>query len=67
MLPEGPIDTLVAIGIPADQLEKLYEEVTIAKAIELENVNPWDRRFEVVVCRRPKVDLHEIWGKNRRW
>ena len=66
-LPEGPIDTLIALGIPADQLEPLYEEVTIEARLELENVNPWDREFEVIVCRRPKVDLHEIWAKNRQW
>ena len=66
-LPEGPIETLIAVGIPPDQLEKLYEEVTVEARLELENVNPWDREFEVAVCRRPKVDLHEIWAKNRRW
>ncbi|MCP3960949.1 MAG: glycosyltransferase family 39 protein [bacterium] len=66
-LPEGPIDTVIALGIPADQLEKLYEEVTVEARLELDNVNPWDRELEVAVCRRPKVDLHEIWAKNRRW
>ena len=66
-LPEGQIETLIAIGIPTDQLEGLYEEITVEARLELDNVNPWERVFEVVVCRRPKVDLHEIWAKNRQW
>jgi hypothetical protein len=66
-LPDHPIDTLIAVGIPRDQLEKMFEEVTVAAEIELDDVNPWDRTFTVVLCRRPKVDLHEIWARNRRY
>jgi hypothetical protein len=30
-------------------------------------VNPWERRFVVLACRRPKVDLREAWPRLRRW
>lgn len=62
--PEGPLDTVIAIDVSRKSLDQLYEEVTIAAEIELENVNPWDREFQVAVCRRPKVDL---WADSRRY
>ncbi len=66
-LPEGPIDTVIAVDLDREFLEQLFEEVEIAAEVELENVNPWERRFVVTVCRRPKTDLHEFWPRARRW
>ncbi len=66
-LPDGPLDPLIALDLPAEQLEKHYEEVAVAAAIEIEETNPDSRRFEVLVCRRAKVDLREIWDESRRF
>lgn len=66
-LPDHPIETAVAVDIEPELLEEYYEEVTVAAEAELENVNPWERHFTVSICRRPKVDLHEVWPEMRRY
>lgn len=60
-LPPGPIDTLIAVEMPLDILKERFEDVTVMKEIEIPEANPWDRDFQVVLCRRPKVDLHKLW------
>ncbi|MGH7819849.1 MAG: hypothetical protein ACREQ9_08760, partial [Candidatus Binatia bacterium] len=66
-LPERPISTIVAAAVPEETLERLFEEVSLAAEVEIENANPWERRFPVFVCRRPKADLHKTWPELRRW
>jgi hypothetical protein len=43
-----------------------FEEISVGADAELEDVNPWERRFVVLVCRRNKVDLREAWPRLRR-
>ena len=64
-LPLRPIETVVAVDMANEALQKWFDEITPAAEVELENVNPGDRRFVVVICRHPKVDLHELWPQTR--
>lgn len=66
-LPEHPIDVAVAIGVPREDLDKVFYEVTIAVEIDLKDVSPRDRHLSVAVCRKPTVDLHRAWPAFRRW
>jgi hypothetical protein len=59
--PVGAFDTVVAVDMPVEDLEQYFEHVELATVVELENVNPWDRRFAVHVCRGPKVDIRQVW------
>ncbi|MCG8461693.1 MAG: hypothetical protein MI919_35880, partial [Holophagales bacterium] len=60
-LPEGDWQTVIAVDIGREELERYFGEVTLAKEIELEDVNPWERRFAVHLGRQPEVDLREAW------
>jgi hypothetical protein len=48
-------------------LTQIWEEVTVARSVELENVNPWVNPFEVTVCRKPKIDMEAVWPQVRPW
>jgi 4-amino-4-deoxy-L-arabinose transferase-like glycosyltransferase len=66
---EEPAGTVIVADMRNGEREvwaAMFEEVTIAAEIELEHVNPWERRFAVAVCRGPKVDFHEAWAKASR-
>ena len=65
--PEGQIDTVLAVYIPRSVLLKYFDEVTVGALADIENVNPDERRFGVLVCRKPKVDLHNVWPQIRSW
>lgn len=66
-LPDGPIDVVVAAGARPEGLRELFEEVAVEADVELPDVNAWERRFVVSVCRRPRVDLRREWGDRPRW
>ncbi|MCP4660740.1 MAG: glycosyltransferase family 39 protein [bacterium] len=66
-LPKEPFDTMIAVDISRERLEELFEEVTTAAYVELENVNPWEREFYVAICRKPRVDLRAGWPEWRRY
>lgn len=69
-LPAKPIDTLIVAGVPAARIEEwraMFEEVSVAADAQLENVNPWERRFLVLLCRKPKLGVHELWPRARNW
>jgi len=66
-VPQKPIDTVVAAGSAPEDLREVFEEVTVAAEVELQNVNPGERRFVVTICRRPKLDLRDLWPRTRRW
>jgi hypothetical protein len=65
--PPGPIDTVIAVYVPRRILEELFGELLIGADVKLERVNPSERRFVVVVCRKPKVDLHAAWPGARNY
>ena len=66
-LPEGPIDTVIAVGFPAETLKRIWEEVEVVRSVELQDVNPWSTPFQVAICRKPRVPLHDLWARNRPW
>jgi 4-amino-4-deoxy-L-arabinose transferase-like glycosyltransferase len=65
--PPSPTHAVVAAGIRAEDLAALFEEVTVAAEVDIPNVNPWERRFTVLICRRPTVDRRALWPRMRRW
>ncbi|MEM8931507.1 MAG: glycosyltransferase family 39 protein [Acidobacteriota bacterium] len=65
--PEGPIEIVLGVEEDLETFERLFEEVTIAAEVELADVNPWDRRMQVLLARGPKVDLDQVWVEHRRF
>jgi len=65
--PARAVDTWLVVSVPERDLARYFEEITVGAELELDDVNPWERRFVVLVCRRPKVDLREAWPRLRRW
>ena len=65
--PEGPIETVVAVGFRPETLEQIWEEVETVRSVELQDVNPWSTPFHVAICRRPRVPLRDLWARNRPW
>jgi hypothetical protein len=66
-LPEGPIQTVLAVYIPRKVLLEYFDEVEVGARVDLDNVNPYERRSGVLICRKPKVDLHTVWPRLRSW
>ncbi len=66
-LPDQPIDTVIGMGYQKETMEKIFDQVELAAAVELENVNPWEKPFPITICRQPKVPLSELWKRNRPW
>jgi len=65
--PAGPVETLLVVAVPKSDLEPFFEDISVGAEVELAHVNPWERRFVVLVCRRPKVDIRDAWPRLRRW
>jgi len=66
-LPAKRINTIVTAGLPPERMFRLFDEVGIATDILVKDVNPWDRRFIVSICRRPRMDPHVFWPRARSW
>ncbi len=64
-LPPHPIDTVIAVDFPPDRLHEFFSEVAVASEVRLENVDPSDRDFRVLVARKPKKDFHTVWPQLR--
>jgi len=65
-IPDHPVDVVLAVDVDADDLGSVFDDVQLARRIELDNVNPWDREFDIYACRRPKKPLREIWPQTKR-
>jgi hypothetical protein len=65
--PPRAVDTWLVVSVPERDVAPYFEEISVGADVELEDVNPWEHRFVVLVCRRPKVDLREAWPRLRRW
>lgn len=63
----GPFDTVIALNMRPESLERVFEEVQMRPPVELEHVNPWQREFYVAICRTPRVPIDEIWPDLREW
>ena len=64
-LPEGPIDTVIAINVRRSTLKEFFDDISVGGETELDNVRPNERRFVVLLCRKPKVELHSAWPRIR--
>ena len=65
--PEEDFEVLLAVNTRLEDLRNYFEDVTVAREIRLENVNPWDEVFQVLVCRRPKGNLRAAWPELGRY
>ncbi len=52
---------LIAIGTSRRDLEKLYEDIRYAGTIPGTYCMSWRRDMDIVVARKPKLDLRKIW------
>ena len=67
-LPQKPISTvIVANALTEKWMPNVFDEITVIGPTTIEHANPWDRQFAVAICRKPKVDLHEIWPKFKNY
>jgi hypothetical protein len=67
-LPEKPITTVIVANAPSEkQLSEMFGDVTVGARTTLEHVNPWERQFTAAICRKPKMDIHELWPKLKNW
>ena len=57
----------VQVLVEDDEAKVDVSLAKLRKLVELENVNPWERRFSVAICRKPKTDVHQLWPRIRRW
>ena len=58
---------VLAAGIDKESLAQAFARVEDGVTVELENVNPGDSPFHVVVCREPRVPLDRMWPQVREW
>jgi len=66
-LPEGAMDTVIAVGFHTETLERIWNEVEVVRSVELQNVNSGSNPFHVAICRRPRTPLRDLWARNRPW
>jgi hypothetical protein len=66
-IPDKPIDVVIAVGIPPDELGRFFQEVGETRVFHLENVNPWDRELPVTVCRKPLMPPQKLWQRVDGW
>ncbi|MCC6491146.1 MAG: glycosyltransferase family 39 protein [Candidatus Hydrogenedentes bacterium] len=59
--------TVIAAGIHKEALAQSFATVENGVTVELENVNPGDSPFHVVVCREPRLPLDKAWPQVREW
>jgi hypothetical protein len=65
--PPRPVDRWLVVSVSERDIAPYFEEIPVGADVELEDVNPWEHRFVVRVCRRPKVNLREAWPRLRHW
>ncbi|MCC6694191.1 MAG: glycosyltransferase family 39 protein [Candidatus Hydrogenedentes bacterium] len=58
---------VIAAGIDKESLAQAFANVEDGVIVELENVNPGDDLFHVIVCREPHVPMDTIWPQVREW
>jgi hypothetical protein len=65
--PDMSLDIVIGVGHDPDFLNQVWEEVTVVKSVDLENVNPWSTPFLITICRKPKMPMSELWPQVRPW
>lgn len=66
-LPDKKISTVLVLDRPQDGYGEFFADVRVGATVELENVNPWERTFTVLVCRKPRMDLHLCWPRLKNY
>ena len=64
---ERSIDHVVAVNLPVNRLEEIWDEVEVVKEVELADVNPWQTPFRIAICRKPKLTMAKLWPQVRPW
>jgi len=60
-------DVVIAYGINPKNLEPLFEEIQEAARFTHPYVMPYENNLPVLVCRKPKISLQEIWPKTKHY
>jgi hypothetical protein len=60
-LPEGPIDTVISLGLGPEMLSPVFERVEEAGFYECDYCMRWRDEMTIYIAREPKVDLHKAW------
>ncbi len=60
---EGKI--AVTLGIPGEELLRLYDEVTLAAMVTCEECSRGNVEVPIHICRKPKMPLQEVWPSLR--
>ena len=58
-------EVMITLGIPAEWLQRLFEDVHLVDTIVAEISVPWETNVPVHVCRKPKVPIEEYWATYR--
>ncbi len=67
-LPQKPISTVIIANASSEKwMNGVFHDVTIGAQVTLEHVNPWECQFTVAICRKPKMDIHEIWSRFKNY
>jgi hypothetical protein len=54
-------ETMIFAGLNQEELERMFEEVTLARVFHHPYVMPWRNDFPIYVCRRPHRPLKDLW------
>lgn len=60
---EGKI--AVTLGIPGEELHRLYDEVTLVTVVTCPDCSRWNKEAPIHICRKPRVTLQEVWPSLR--
>lgn len=60
-------DVVIVVGASQQQLEELFEEVTLADTVVSEFAVAFEANVPVYVCRRPKQPLPKVWPALKRY
>jgi Dolichyl-phosphate-mannose-protein mannosyltransferase len=54
-------ELVIAIGMPLEDLKKLFEQVDLAATINNDYAIPEENNLPVYICRKPKASLRQVW------
>jgi hypothetical protein len=59
--PQYSGELVIAVGMPMDELQPLFEDIRLAATIENGYAIPDENNLPVYVCRKPKMSLQQAW------
>jgi hypothetical protein len=54
-------ELVIAIGMPLEDLKRLFDQVELAATINNDYAIPEENNLPVYICRKPKVSLQQAW------